>query len=79
MPSNNLYKDFKTLVYATVIFATLFSNEDQVKDVNVSVPAQNGVLIYSSNLRHLAEFYEQLFGMRVARETREFKNSSKDS
>jgi predicted enzyme related to lactoylglutathione lyase len=44
----------------------------------VSVPAQNGVLIYSNNLRHLAEFYEQLFGMRVARETRDFISLDKD-
>ena len=78
MPGNNLYKDFKTLVYATVFFATLFSNEDQGKDVKVSVPAQNGVLVYSSNLRHLAEFYEQLFSMRVARETRDFISLDKD-
>lgn len=73
-----MYKGFKALVFATVFFATLFSNATQSKDVKMSGPAQNGVLIYSSNLPHLAEFYEQLFGMRVTRETKDFINLDKD-
>ena len=73
-----MYRGFKALVFATVFFATLFSNATQSKDVKMSGPAQNGVLIYSSNLPHLAEFYEQLFGMRVTRETKDFINLDKD-
>lgn len=41
-------------------------------------PAQNGVLIYSTNFPDLAEFYEQLFSMRVTRETEDFINLDKD-
>ncbi|WDT86655.1 VOC family protein [Alteromonas sp. 009811495] len=73
-----MYKGFKALVFATVFFATLFSNATQSKDVKMSGPAQNGVLIYSSNLSHLAEFYEQLFGMRVTKETKDFISLDRD-
>lgn len=41
-------------------------------------PAQNGVLIYSGNFRSLAEFYQQLFGLAVIRETKEFVSLEKD-
>lgn len=32
-------------------------------------PAQQGVLIYSNNISRLAEFYQQLFGMQLVRQT----------
>ncbi|WP_372627719.1 hypothetical protein [Arsukibacterium sp.] len=38
----------------------------------MSGPAQNGVLIYSGDLRNLSEFYEKLFDMRVVRKTNDF-------
>jgi predicted enzyme related to lactoylglutathione lyase len=75
---NFMHKGFKVLVFAAVFFATLFSYAAHSKEVKMSGPAQNGVLIYSSNLPHLAEFYEQLFGMRVTKETKDFISLDKD-
>jgi len=63
-----MHKGFKALTFATVFFAILFANVSQSKEVKMSGPAQNGVLIYSNNLHYLAEFYEQLFKMQVIRE-----------
>lgn len=75
---NFMSKGFKALVFVTAFFATLFSNAAQSKEVKMSGPAQNGVLIYSSNLPHLAEFYEQLFGMRVTKATKDFISLDKE-
>ncbi len=75
---NSMYKGFKGLVFTTVFFAALFSNAAQSKELKMSGPAQNGVLIYSINLPHLAAFYEQLFGMRITRETKDFISLDKD-
>lgn len=54
-----------------VLFA-LFQSTVHGKEKHMSGPAQNGVLIYSGDLSNLSEFYEKLFGMRVARKTNDF-------
>lgn len=73
-----MYKGFKALIFVTVFFTIIFANASQCKEINMSGPAQNGVLIYSSNFQHLAEFYEQLFEMQVTRETDNFISLKKD-
>ncbi len=73
-----MYKGFKALVFVAVFFTIIFANTSQCKETNMSGPAQNGVLIYSSNFQHLAEFYEQLFEMQVTRETPNFISLNKD-
>ncbi|GHG66505.1 hypothetical protein GCM10010919_14240 [Alishewanella longhuensis] len=54
-----------------IVFALVLSTVHS-KEPHMSVPAQNGVLIYSSDLSNLSEFYEKLFGMRVVRKTNDF-------
>jgi predicted enzyme related to lactoylglutathione lyase len=44
----------------------------------MSGPAQNGALVYSSDLNKLSEFYEKLFGMRVIRTTKDFISLDKN-
>ena len=44
----------------------------------MSGAARNGVLIYSENVRRLAEFYHQLFKLSIIRETKEFISLAKD-
>ena len=73
-----MYKGFKGLTFATVFIAIIIANASQSKELKMSGPAQNGVLIYSSNLHQLAELYEQLFKMQVSRETKDFISLDKD-
>nr|WP_136252942.1 VOC family protein [Ningiella ruwaisensis] len=73
-----MFKVFKTIAIAYMLFALSFSVVAANKEIKMSGPAQNGVLIYSSKLNYLAEFYEQLFGMRVTKETRDFISLDKD-
>ena len=44
--------------FALVILSALFQSTTHSKDQQMSVPAQNGVLIYSGDLSNLSEFYE---------------------
>ena len=44
----------------------------------MSGPAQNGVLIYSSNIDSLSEFYLRLFNMRLLRRTNDFISMERD-
>lgn len=41
-------------------------------------PAKHGALIYSNDIKALAEFYTELFSMKVARETSELISLVKD-
>jgi predicted enzyme related to lactoylglutathione lyase len=41
-------------------------------------PAKNGVLVYSNDIKALAEFYTTLFSMSIARQTPEFVSLVKD-
>ena len=64
--------------FALVILSALFQSTTHSKEQQMSVPAQNGVLIYSGDLSNLSEFYEKLFGMRVVRKTNDFISLDKD-
>ena len=44
----------------------------------MSGPANNGVIIYSSNLSNLAEFYQQLFSMQIVRISEDFISLEKE-
>ena len=58
-------------------FVVLISNVHS-KEVKMSGPAQNGALVYSSDLNNLSEFYEELFDMQVVRKTKDFISLDKD-
>ncbi|MBU2879138.1 VOC family protein [Aliiglaciecola sp. 3_MG-2023] len=73
-----MFRDFKTIAFAVMLFVPILSVAAQNKETRMSGPAQNGVLIYSKNLTNLAEFYEKLFGMTITRETQDFISLDKD-
>jgi predicted enzyme related to lactoylglutathione lyase len=41
-------------------------------------PAKNGALVYSNDIKALAQFYTELFSMKVTRETSDFLSLVKD-
>jgi predicted enzyme related to lactoylglutathione lyase len=68
----------KNIAFAFFIFSALFQFTAHGKEKHMSGPSQNGVLIYSSELGSLSEFYEQLFNMRVVRKSNDFISLEKD-
>lgn len=44
----------------------------------MSGPAKNGVIIYSSNIKRLSEFYIKMFGLVLQRETDDFISIGSD-
>ena len=63
---------FSYFAFVLFVLSALFQSTAHGKEKHMSGPAQNGVLIYSGDLSNLSEFYEKLFGMRVARKTNDF-------
>jgi predicted enzyme related to lactoylglutathione lyase len=44
----------------------------------MTIPAKNGALVYSNDIKALATFYTELFSMKVTRETSDFISLVKD-
>ena len=73
-----MFKFIKTFTLLFTILSISFIANAHNKEVKMSGPAHNGVIIYSSDLNNLAEFYKTLFGMNVIRKTQDFISLDKD-
>ncbi len=51
---------------------------DSLEGSKMTKPAKNGALIYSNDIKALANFYIELFSMEITRETPEFISLIKD-
>ena len=71
-------KSIKLAVLIIALSSTAFITNAYSKEEIMPGPAQNGVLVYSNNPSHLAEFYEKLFDMKVVRKTQDFISLDKD-
>jgi predicted enzyme related to lactoylglutathione lyase len=73
-----MFRLIKILALLISILSTSFIANAHNKEVKMSGPAHNGVIVYSSDLNNLAEFYEKLFNMKVIRKTQDFISLDKD-
>lgn len=44
----------------------------------MSTPPKSGIIVYASNVKNLAQFYTNMFGMTVLRETNDFISIAND-
>ncbi len=73
-----MFRCIKSVALIVALSLSILISNVHSKEVKMSGPAQNGALVYSSDLNKLSEFYEKLFGMRVIRTTKDFISLDKN-